>query len=302
MGFSLKAACSGPLMLDMEGTSLGAKERARLAHPLVGGLILFARNYQSPAQLTALTAEIRAARHAAGGAPLLIAVDQEGGRVQRFRSGFTPLPPMRHLGEQWEDAPEAAKAAAKAAGRTLATELRACGVDFSFTPVLDLDYGKSAVIGDRAFHRCPEAVIDLAGALIAGLRQGGMGCCGKHFPGHGGVAADSHLTLPVDERTLVELQEDLRPYRALRLDAVMPAHVIYPCMDAGHTACFSRKWHTYLRREIGFAGMVFSDDLSMQAASVAGDALSRARAAYAAGCDMLLLCNDPESAAWLSRR
>ncbi|MDR1349404.1 MAG: beta-N-acetylhexosaminidase [Zoogloeaceae bacterium] len=299
MARALTAARSGSLMLDIQGTRLTARERERLAHPLVGGLILFSRNYQSPEQLTALTTEIRALRHAAGHAPLLIAVDQEGGRVQRFRSGFTALPPMRHLGEQWEHAPEAAKAAAQTAGRTLASELRACGVDFSFTPVLDLDYGHSTVIGDRAFHRRPEVVITLASALIAGLRQGGMGCCGKHFPGHGWVAADSHLALPVDERTLAELQEDLRPYRALRLDAVMPAHVIYPCMDAEHTACFSRKWHDYLRRDIGFKGLVFSDDLSMQAASVVGDALARARAAQAAGCDMLLLCNDPDSAEYV---
>ncbi|MDR3157432.1 MAG: beta-N-acetylhexosaminidase [Zoogloeaceae bacterium] len=292
----LKAGGSAPLMIDIQGTSLDAAERARLAHPLVGGLILFARNYHSPAQLTALTTEIRALRRAAGRTPLLIAVDQEGGRVQRFRSGFTPLPPMRRLGEQWERAPAAAKATAKTIGQTLASELRACGVDISFTPVLDLDYSRSGVIGDRAFHRRPEAVIDLAGALIAGLRQGGMGCCGKHFPGHGWASADSHLALPTDERTLAELQEDLRPYRALDLDAVMPAHVIYPAVDAEHTACFSKKWHAYLRHDIGFTGMVFSDDLSMQAASIAGDALARARAAQAAGCDMLLLCNDPESA------
>ncbi|MDR2625871.1 MAG: beta-N-acetylhexosaminidase [Zoogloeaceae bacterium] len=295
----LKTACSGPLMIDLQGTSLDAAERARLTHPLVGGLILFARNYHSPAQLTALTAEVRALRHAAGRAPLLIAVDQEGGRVQRFRSGFTPLPPMRQLGEQWDHDPEAAKAAAKTVGWTLASELRACGVDLSFTPVLDLDYGRSGVIGDRAFHRRPKAVIDLAGALIAGLRQGGMGCCGKHFPGHGWAFADSHLALPTDERSLAELQEDLRPYRALDLDAVMPAHVVYPAVDAEHTACFSQKWHAYLRHDIGFTGLVFSDDLSMQAASIAGDALARARAAQAAGCDMLLLCNDPESAEYV---
>ncbi|MDR0672404.1 MAG: beta-N-acetylhexosaminidase [Zoogloeaceae bacterium] len=296
MTFPLKPADSGPLMIDIQGTRLDAQERARLSHPLVGGLILFARNYHSPAQLTALTTEVRALRHAAGHAPFLIAVDQEGGRVQRFRSGFTPLPPMRALGEQWDRAPEAAKAAARALGLTIASELRACGVDLSFTPVLDLDYGHSAVIGDRAFHRRPEAVIALAGALIAGLRQGGMGCCGKHFPGHGWANADSHVALPVDDRTLAELQEDLHPYRALPLDAIMPAHVVYPAVDAAHTACFSRKWHTYLRRDIGFRGVVFSDDLSMEAASVAGDTLARARAAHAAGCDMLLLCNSPQSA------
>jgi beta-N-acetylhexosaminidase len=276
-------------MIDIAGTELTNIERERLCHPLVGGLILFARNYQSPRQLKTLTEEIRALRD-----NLLIAVDHEGGRVQRFRESFTPLPPMRSLGARWEASPSEALEAARALGTTLAIELHACGVDFSFTPVLDLDYGRSTVIGDRAFHRRPEVVIALAGALIEGLRHGGVGNCGKHFPGHGWVEADSHLALPVDDRPLEALREDLRPYRELVLDAVMPAHVIYRQVDAEHTACFSRIWHDCLRNDIGFDGVVFSDDLSMLGASVAGDALARVKAAYAAGCDMLLLCNTPD--------
>ncbi|GHT93006.1 beta-hexosaminidase [Betaproteobacteria bacterium] len=283
-------ALSGPLMIDIAGTALTPIERERLRHPLVGGMILFARNYASPQQLKQLTAEIRTLRP-----ELLIAIDHEGGRVQRCRAGFTCLPPMRSLGEAWEQSPQEAVATARNIGYTLASELIACGVDFSFTPVLDLDYGRSSVIGDRAFHRQPEVVIALAGALIEGLRQAGMGSCGKHFPGHGWVSADSHLALPVDERSLDELQADMRPYRELPLDAVMPAHVIYPRIDPEHTACFSKKWHEYLRQNIGFDGVVFSDDLSMQGASVAGDVLARVEAAHSAGCDMLLLCNAPDS-------
>ena len=277
-------------MIDIAGTKLTPIERERLLHPLVGGMILFTRNYAAPQQLRALTEEIHALRP-----ELLIAIDHEGGRVQRCREGFSCLPPMRSLGEAWEQSPTEAVASARSLGYTLASELIAHGVDFSFTPVLDLDYGRSSVIGDRAFHRQPEVVIALAGALIEGLRQAGMGSCGKHFPGHGWVSADSHLALPVDARSLDELQEDMRPYRELKLDAVMPAHVIYRQVDPEHTACFSRKWHKYLRENIGFDGVVFSDDLSMQGASVAGDVLARVEAAHAAGCDMLLLCNAPDS-------
>ncbi|MDR1888157.1 MAG: beta-N-acetylhexosaminidase [Zoogloeaceae bacterium] len=290
MNASTHSTLPGPLMIDIAGTQLTPVERERLRHPLVGGLILFARNYASPTQLRALTAEIHALRDS-----LLIAIDHEGGRVQRCREGFTCLPPMRSLGEIWEKSPPEALTQSRALGYTLAAELCACGVDFSFTPVLDLDYGRSSVIGDRAFHRRPEVVIALAGALIEGLKQGGMGSCGKHFPGHGWVEADSHLALPVDERSLDALQEDLRPYRELPLDAVMPAHVIYRQVDAEHTACFSRKWHDYLRQNIGFDGVVFSDDLSMQGASVVGDVLARVEAAHTAGCDMLLLCNAPDA-------
>jgi beta-N-acetylhexosaminidase len=278
-------------MIDVQGTKLMPLERERLCHPLVGGVILFTRNYASPEQLRALTQEIHALRRP----PLLIATDHEGGSVQRFRKGFTCLPPMSCLGARWEASPQAALMAARQTGYVLASELRACGVDFSFTPVLDLDYGRSTVIGNRAFHRDPQVVIALAGALIQGLRQGGMGSCGKHFPGHGWVEADSHLNLPVDERPLGALQEDMRPYRELSLNAVMPAHVIYPDMDHG-TSCFSNKWNDYLRNNIEFDGVIFSDDLSMEGACVAGDVLARVNAAYRAGCDMLLLCNAPDKA------
>ena len=283
---------AGPLMIDIAGTALTELDRERLCHPLVGGVILFSRNYVCREQLTALTAEIHALREP----PLLIAVDHEGGRVQRFREGFTRLPPMRALG-QWHDRdPGAALAAARDVGLLLAAELRACGVDFSFTPVLDLDYGPSRVIGDRAFHRDPAVVAALAEALGEGLRQGGMGTCGKHFPGHGYVIPDSHVELPVDERPLAAMHEDLEPYRRLPLDAVMAAHVIYPCMDC-QTAVFSGKWIAYLRNDLGFTGAVFTDDLSMAGAGVVGDMLARVQAAWDAGCDMLLLCNAPESVA-----
>ncbi|MDI6747714.1 MAG: beta-N-acetylhexosaminidase [Rhodocyclaceae bacterium] len=280
----------GPLMIDLAGMAMSDPEKQRLHHPLVGGVILFSRNYQDPAQLTALCREIRAVRTP----PLLIAIDHEGGRVQRCREGFTRLPPMRKLGEWWERDAAAASAAAGAIGFTLAAELRVCGVDLSFTPVLDLDYGISGVIGDRAFHRSPLAVIELAGALIEGLRAAGMACCGKHFPGHGHVAADSHLAIPVDERALVEMADDLLPYRQLQLDAVMPAHVIYPRVDS-RPAGFSSVWIDMLRHEFGHAGVIFSDDLSMEGASVAGGIIARAQAAWAAGCDMLPVCNRPDT-------
>lgn len=280
----------GPLMADVAGTALTAAERETLRHPLVGGVILFARNYCDPAQLTALCAEI----HALRSPPLLIAIDHEGGRVQRCREGFTRLPPMRTLGEAWNRDPAGAVAAAHDIGVTLASELRACGVDLSFTPVLDLDYGTSGVIGDRAFHRDPVAVIALAGALIEGLRAAGMACCGKHFPGHGFVTADSHLAIPVDERSWEELADDLLPYRELKLDAVMPAHVIYPQVDH-RPAGFSPVWIGKLRKEFGHAGVIFSDDLSMEGASVAGGIVGRAQAAWEAGCDMMPVCNKPET-------
>lgn len=287
----------GPLMIDVAGTSLTDEEKRRLCHPLVGGMILFSRNFESPAQVAALCAEIHALRNP----PLLIAVDHEGGRVQRFREGFTRLPAMRRLGRWLDEDPRAAVAAARGVGTVLAAELRAWGVDLSFAPVLDLDWGRSAVIGDRAFHGRPEAVVALAEALIEGLRQGGMACCGKHFPGHGWVEADSHLAVPVDERTLEELQPDMEPYRRLRLDGVMPAHVIYAKVDA-LPAGFSPAWIGRLRGEFGFDGVVFSDDLSMEGASVAGDIVARAEAAWSAGCDMLLVCNAPDAVADLLDR
>jgi beta-N-acetylhexosaminidase len=276
----------GPLMIDIAGTVLTGLDRERLQHPLVGGVILFARNYADREQLTALTAGIHALREP----PLLLAVDHEGGRVQRFREGFTRLPPMRILGQCYDRDRQAALAAARAVGLVLAAELRACGVDYSFTPVLDLDYGPSRVIGDRAFHRDPAAVIALAAALGEGLHQGGMGTCGKHFPGHGYVIPDSHVELPVDDRPLAAMREDLEPWRHLPLDAVMAAHVIYRCLD-DRTAVFSSQWIDYLRHDIGFTGAVFTDDLSMAGAAVVGDMPARVRAAWAAGCDMLLVCN-----------
>jgi beta-N-acetylhexosaminidase len=285
----MKQLALGPLMIDIAGTQLSDFDRERLCHPLVGGIILFTRNYVNPDQLEALTSEIHALRR-----PFLIAVDHEGGRVQRFRDGFTLLPSMATLGHLWDQQPAAALEAALQVGYVLATELRSRGVDYSFTPVLDLDYGPSRVIGDRAFHRQPEAVVALAGALVAGLRKGGMGSCGKHFPGHGYVVPDSHVELPVDDRSLEALQEDLVPYRKLDLDAVMAAHVIYNCMDC-NTAVFSNKWIDYLRNDIKFDGVVFTDDLSMQGAGVVGGMLNRVDTAYRAGCDMLVVCNSPES-------
>lgn len=285
----MKPMLLGPLMIDIAGTQLSDRDRERLCHPLVGGIILFTRNFDNPEQLSALTAEIHALR-----APFLIAVDHEGGRVQRFREGFTRLPSMATLGHLWDRQPAAALEAASQVGYLLASELRACGVDYSFTPVLDLDYGPSRVIGDRAFHRNPEAVVALAGSLVAGLRAAGMASCGKHFPGHGYVVPDSHVELPVDDRSLEAMQEDLIPYRLLDLDAVMAAHVIYNCMDC-NTAVFSNKWIDYLRNNIKFEGAVFTDDLSMQGAGVVGGMLNRVETAYRAGCDMLVVCNSPEA-------
>lgn len=286
----------GPVMLDIAGTTLTPEDEARLRHPLTGGVILFSRNYVSTRQLTELTSAI----HALRSPPLLIAVDHEGGRVQRFREGFTRIPPMRELGKIWDEHPKRAKHLAQQAGFVLAAELRACGVDFSFTPVLDVDYGSSGVIGDRAFHSEPQAIAELAHSLLLGLRQGGMHTVGKHFPGHGFVRADSHLEIPVDERSYTDIELcDLIPFRQMvnfGLSAVMPAHVIYPKVDS-QPAGFSKKWlKDILRGELGFDGVIFSDDLSMEGATVAGGIVQRAEAALNAGCDMVLVCNRPESA------
>jgi beta-N-acetylhexosaminidase len=286
----------GPVMLDVAGTELTADDRRRLEHPLVGGVILFARNYSSPEQLTQLTQAIHAARQP----PLLIAVDHEGGRVQRFREGFTVLPAMRELGNAWNDDAARARKLAEAVGYVLAAELRAHGVDLSFTPVLDVDHGNSSVIGDRAFHSDPAAIGELALALMRGLRRGGMSAVGKHFPGHGHVKADSHHELPHDDRAFEMLEAaDLVPFRRLienGLGGIMPAHVVYSAVDA-KPAGFSAIWlKQVLRRQLGFNGMIFSDDLSMEGASAAGDVVERAHAAMRAGCDMVLVCNNPQAA------
>ncbi|EGJ09864.1 beta-N-acetylhexosaminidase [Rubrivivax benzoatilyticus] len=279
-----------PVVLDIAGTTLNDDDRRRIRHPLAGGLILFARNWADRRQLVELTAEIKSLRE-----DLLICVDHEGGRVQRFRSdGFTHLPPMRAFGELWMQDAMRATAAATAAGYVLASELRACGVDFSFTPVLDLDHGPSQVIGDRAFHRDARVAALLAKSLMHGLLQAGMASCGKHFPGHGFVKADSHLALPVDRRSLKAiLADDAQPYDWLAgsLNAVMPAHVVYPKVDA-LPAGFSRRWlQEILRERLGFDGAVFSDDLSMEGAKGVGSTLDAALLALGAGCDLVLLCN-----------
>jgi beta-N-acetylhexosaminidase len=291
-----------PLILDIPGLSLTATDRRRLAHPLAGGLILFARNWKDRAQLSALCAEIKSLR-----ADLLICVDHEGGRVQRFRTdGFTHIPPMRALGEMWMrdgrgrpgSGALAATNAATAAGYVLGAELRACGVDFSFTPVLDLDWGESGVIGDRAFHSDARVVALLAKSLMHGLLRAGVGNCGKHFPGHGWVKADSHTEIPADERALEAiLADDAAPYGWLNtvLTSVMPAHVVYPKVDS-RPAGFSARWlGDILRGRLAFGGAVFSDDLSMAGARlIDGREVKYAQAAVAAlnaGCDMVLLCN-----------
>lgn len=286
----------GPVMLDVIGPELLPEDRHRLSHPLVGGVILFTRNYLSPDQLKRLTTAI----HAVKTPPLLIAVDHEGGRVQRFREGFTRLPPMRELGRLWDEDPRFARDLARQAGYVLAAELRAHGVDFSFAPVLDVDFGASGVIGDRAFHRDPQAISELAQALQSGMREAGMASVGKHYPGHGHVKADSHLEVPVDEREYVDIElTDLEPYRRMSdrgMTAVMPAHVIYPRVDS-KAAGFSPVWlKEILRGRLGFEGVIFSDDLSMEGASTEGDIVERANAALNAGCDMVLVCNNPAAA------
>ncbi|VVE64127.1 beta-hexosaminidase [Pandoraea anapnoica] len=285
----------GPVMLDVVGLTLSEDDIRRIDHPLTGGVILFARNFDDRAQLCSLTKQIRDVRD-----DILIAVDHEGGRVQRFRTdGFTHLPAMGKLGKLWHEDVFKATRVTTAVGYVLASELRACDIDLSFTPVLDLDYGTSAVIGDRAFDADPRVVAMLAKSLNHGLLLAGMANCGKHFPGHGFVAADSHHEIPVDERSLDEiLSVDAQPYDwlGMSLAAVMPAHVIYPQVDP-NPAGFSTKWlKEILRGQYGFDGVIFSDDLSMQGASAAGDVVTAAHAALDAGCDMVLICNSPEKA------
>ncbi len=285
----------GPVMLDVAGKQLNDDDIRRLSHPMTGGVVLFARHYENRAQLVALTDAIRAVRD-----DLLIAVDHEGGRVQRFRTdGFTVLPAMGKLGALWDKDVLGATRLATAVGYILASELRACGVDMSFTPVLDLNYGASQVIGDRSFHRDPRVVAMLAKSLNHGLALAGMANCGKHFPGHGFALADSHVAMPVDDRPLdAILHDDVAPYDwlGMSLAAVMPAHVIYPQVDT-KPAGFSRVWlQDILRGKLGFTGAIFSDDLSMEAARQGGTLAEAATAALEAGCDRVLICNQPDEA------
>jgi beta-N-acetylhexosaminidase len=279
---------------DVVSTVLTDDDRARLRHPATGAVILFSRNYENPQQLSVLADEIEKLREPA----LAVCVDQEGGRVQRFREGFTAIPPMRQLGRLWDRDRELAKEAARAAAYVIGAELGAHGIDFSFAPVLDLDYGGSSVIGDRALHFDPNAVGTLAAAIVQGFADAGMAAVGKHFPGHGFATADTHHDVAKDERTQKEIfLKDVLPYRAAiaaGLAGIMPAHVIYPQCDA-EPAGYSKYWlQEVLRGRLGFEGLIFSDDLSMAGASTVGGPPERARAALAAGCDMVLLCNDPE--------
>jgi beta-N-acetylhexosaminidase len=287
----------GPVFLDVEGLELNAGDRERIAHPQTGGVIYFARNYDNPAQLKALSASIRAVRP-----DILICADHEGGRVQRFRTGFTLVPPMRTLGQCFDADPLRALAAAEAVGIVIGTELIEHELDFTFAPVLDLDYGGSTVIGARALHADPSRAALLAVRLQQGFNAAGMGTVGKHFPGHGFVKADSHLEIPVDERAFTDIAGScMVPYPAMiaaGMAGVMPAHVIYTQVDL-QPAGFSRVWLGKLRNDLGFDGIIFSDDLTMEGASVAGGFTARAEAAFAAGCDMVLLCNDSVGAAQL---
>ena len=279
----------GSLMMDIAGTWLTAEDRQMLRQPEVGGLIIFARNIESPRQVRELCQSIRALRP-----DLLLAVDQEGGRVQRLRQGFLRLPAMRAIADN-----DNAEVLAEHCGWLMATEVLAVGMDLSFAPVLDLDHQRSAVVGSRAFEGDPQRATTLAAAFIRGMHQAGMAATGKHFPGHGWAEADSHVAIPLDERSLDDIRAcDMQPFKRLvhELDAVMPAHVIYSQVDE-HPAGFSRRWlQDILRGELGFEGVIFSDDLSMAGAHVVGDAGKRIEAALAAGCDMGLVCNDRASA------
>ncbi|KZZ64750.1 beta-N-acetylhexosaminidase [Oleiphilus sp. HI0130] len=284
----------GPVMIDFEGIHLTTSEISRLVDPLVGGVILCTRNFESQAQLASLIGQIRAARR-----DVIIAVDHEGGRVQRFREGFTKLPCMQTLGMAYEINKENALRDAKELGWLMASELRAFDIDISFAPVMDRDYGISDVIGDRAFSSDPTIIVALCSAFIAGMHEAGMASTGKHFPGHGAVSADSHVDIPVDGRSLEEItSHDMRIFKEMcehGMDAVMPAHVIYPKVD-DQPAGFSRIWIDILRNDCQFSGVIFSDDLSMEGATVAGGFEARADAALSAGCDMVLVCNNPLAA------
>jgi len=278
-------------MVDVAGTSLTSADRDVLAHPLVGGVILFSRNYSSPEQARELVKQIHDVRSPA----LLVAVDHEGGRVQRFKEGFTHLPPVHVIGHQYDMDPKRGNELAEASGWLMAAELRAIGVDISFAPVLDLGWGVSEVIGDRAFHRDPEVVGELTRSYARGMRKAGMEATMKHFPGHGAVVADSHYKLPIDRRRFEDVREDMRPFERLvnwGVCSVMMAHVVYSDVDEW-PASLSDYWiKQVLRREMNFRGAVFCDDLSMAAAAVAGDMPERLRRALDAGCDMVPLCNN----------
>lgn len=280
-------------MIDLEGVALATGEADLLRHEAVGGVILFSRNYRCPDQVRDLVADIRSA----AGRPVLVAIDQEGGRVQRMRSGFSALPPARALGEIHDSDPGRARELTRARGRLLALELDAVGIDFSFAPVVDVDYGRSDVIGDRALHHDPEVVSTLGVAFVQGAASAGMACVAKHFPGHGWVVADSHVEMPVDDRNYTALRADLAPFERLigaGVGAVMTAHVQYPAVDDS-TPCYSQRWlRDELRRRLGFSGAIFADDLSMHGAGPAGDLGQRVASSLAAGCDMLPVCNDPE--------
>jgi beta-N-acetylhexosaminidase len=286
----------GPVMLDIEGRSLSPADRDLLREAAVGGVILFTRNYESPDQIADLVAEIRALRTP----PLLVAVDHEGGRVQRFREGFTEIPPMRRIGQEFDRDAEAGLQAAREAGWLIASELRAAGIDLCFAPCVDLDWGVSEIIGNRSFHRKPDTVAELATAFAWGLRSAGMAAVAKHFPGHGAVLADSHLKLPVDRRDYGLILDDLRPYDRLigngAIAGVMLAHIVYEQIDR-LPAGFSEYWiQRELRSRLGFVGAVFCDDLSMKATSDYGSMAERGRRALDSGCDMILVCNDRDAA------
>jgi beta-N-acetylhexosaminidase len=282
----------GPLMIDLLGTQVSAEEHELMRHPLVGGVILFTRNYVDPGQLTQLVAAIHGARNP----PLIVAVDHEGGRIQRFRDGFSHLPPARRIGHEFDLDPQAGVELARRMGWLMAAELRVRGVDISFAPCVDLDYGVSEVIGDRAFHARPDVVGQLALAYVKGMREAGMAGIAKHFPSHGAVVADSHQSLPVDRRELADLSDDLSVYRRLMangLPAVMVAHVLFPAEDSVPASLSSRWVRDVLRGGLRFQGVVFTDDLSMGGVATAyGDIVTRARQALAAGCDMLPVCNN----------
>jgi beta-N-acetylhexosaminidase len=281
-------------MLDLKGVSLDRDERLQLQNPQVGGVILFSRNIQSRDQVCDLVAEIRAcSKH------LLVAVDQEGGRVQRLREGFTAIPSMQVIGNLIARSPEEGLGLSKDLGWLMASEVIACGLDLSFAPVLDVDRDTSSIIGDRSFSDQPEIVISAAEAFIKGMHDAGMAATGKHFPGHGGIVADSHLEAPVDDRSWNTLYaRDIQPFAKLSkmLDAVMPAHITFPSVDPDSVG-FSSFWlNDVLRGKLGFEGIIFSDDLTMKGADIAGGYVDKAKLALKAGCDMILVCNCPQGA------